>query len=74
VSEVPPGDAELFARSVETLIESWAYLASGSPGAEVTRIDDAAIAAFVHRPDRDFLNNAVLGRRPRGPGGGDRED
>jgi GNAT superfamily N-acetyltransferase len=57
-------DAELFARSVETLIESWAYLASGSPGAEVTRIDDAAIAAFVHRPDRDFLNNAVLTRRP----------
>lgn len=57
-------DRELFDRSVDTLIESWAYLASGSPGAELTRIDDAAIATFVHRPDRDFLNNVVLRRRP----------
>lgn len=64
MNEVPSGDAELFDRSVETLIESWAYLASGSPAAELTRIDDAAIATFVHRPDRDFLNNAVLRRRP----------
>jgi GNAT superfamily N-acetyltransferase len=55
---------DLFERSVETLIESWAYLASGSPGAEVVRAEGAAIAAFVHRPDREFLNNAVLGRRP----------
>ncbi len=54
----------LFERSVETLIESWAYLASGSPGAEVVRAEDAAIATFVHRPDREFLNNAVLGPRP----------
>ena len=59
-----PGDAELFDRSVATLVESWAYLASGSPGAGVTRIDGAAIAVFVRRPDRDFLNNAVLTRRP----------
>jgi GNAT superfamily N-acetyltransferase len=55
---------DLFERSVETLIESWVYLASGSPGAEVMRAQDAAIAAFVHSPDREFLNNAVLGPRP----------
>jgi GNAT superfamily N-acetyltransferase len=58
------GGVNLFERSLATLIESWAYLASGSPGAEVDRIDDATIALFVHRPDREFLNNAVLGRRP----------
>lgn len=57
-------DEELFERSVETLIESWVYLASGSPGAELVRAEGAAIAAFVHRPDREFLNNAVLGPRP----------
>jgi GNAT superfamily N-acetyltransferase len=55
---------DLFERSVATLIESWAYLASGSPGAEVRPIEGATIAAFVHRPDREFLNNAVLERRP----------
>lgn len=55
---------ELFKRSVATLTESWAYLASGSPGAELIRAEDATIAAFVHRPDREFLNNAVPARRP----------
>lgn len=55
---------DLFARSVATLIRSWAYLAAGSPGAELRRVDGAAIAAFVHSPDREFLNNAVLDRRP----------
>jgi GNAT superfamily N-acetyltransferase len=55
---------ELFERSVATLVESWAYLASGSPGAELIRTDGATIAAFVHRPDREFLNNAVLAPRP----------
>lgn len=55
---------DLFGRALATLIESWVYLASGSPGAEVRRIEDATVAAFVHRPDREFLNNAVLERRP----------
>jgi GNAT superfamily N-acetyltransferase len=55
---------ELFARSLATLIESWVYLASGSPGAEVRRIEGATIAAFVRRPDREFLNNVVLEGRP----------
>jgi GNAT superfamily N-acetyltransferase len=55
---------DLFERSVATLIESWIYLASGSPGAEVRRVEGATIATFVHRPDREFLNNAVLERRP----------
>jgi GNAT superfamily N-acetyltransferase len=54
---------ELFDRSLATLIRSWIYLASGSPGAEVIESDGAAIAVFVHSPDRDFLNNTVL---PRG--------
>lgn len=54
----------LFDRSVETLVESWAYLASGSPGAEVLRVDGAGVAVFVAGLERDFLNNAVLGRRP----------
>jgi len=39
---------------------SWAYLAEGSPGAELVRFEEATIACFVHPPDRDFLNNAVL--------------
>lgn len=53
---------ELFDRSVATLVRSWAYLADGSPGAEVIETEGAAIAVFVHSPDRDFLNNAVLAR------------
>lgn len=55
-------DAELYERSLATLVESWRYLASGSPGAEVIEIEGAAIAAFVHSPDREFLNNTVLAR------------
>jgi GNAT superfamily N-acetyltransferase len=55
-----PTAAELFERSVATLIRSWEYLASGSPGAEVIETDGAAIATFVHSPDREFLNNTVL--------------
>jgi GNAT superfamily N-acetyltransferase len=55
---------DLFGRSLQTLIASWDYLADGSPGAEVRRIEGAAIAAFVRRPDRDFLNNAVLTGSP----------
>ena len=52
----------LFERSLATLVQSWAYLASGSPGAEVIESGGAAIATFVHPPDREFLNNAVLER------------
>lgn len=55
---------DFFRRALATLIESWAYLASGSPGAEVHRMEDATVAVFLHRPDREFLNNAVLERRP----------
>jgi hypothetical protein len=58
--------AELFDRSLATLVQSWLYLASGSPDAEVIETDGTAIATFVHSPDREFLNNAVLTR-----GGGD---
>jgi GNAT superfamily N-acetyltransferase len=57
-----PSAAELFDRSLATLVQSWLYLASGSPGAEVIETDGAAIATFVHSPDREFLNNAVLAR------------
>jgi ribosomal protein S18 acetylase RimI-like enzyme len=39
---------------------SWAYLAEGSPGAELVRLREATIACFVRPPDRDFFNNAVL--------------
>jgi ribosomal protein S18 acetylase RimI-like enzyme len=53
---------DLFDRSVATLVQSWRYLASGSPGAEVIETDGAAIAVFVHSPDCEFLNNAVLAR------------
>lgn len=53
---------ELFDRSVSTLVQSWGYLAKGSPGAAVIEADGAAIAAFVHEPDREFLNNTVLAR------------
>ena len=55
-------DEHLLERAVATLVESWAYLASGSPGAELVRGEGAATAAFVHSPDRDFLNNAILCR------------
>jgi len=51
---------ELYERSFATMVRSWAYLAAGSPGAELVRLDDATIACFVYSPDRDFLNNAVL--------------
>ena len=51
---------QLFARSVATLVQSWVYLAAGSPGAEVIESGGAAIAVFVHSPDREFLNNTVL--------------
>ncbi len=54
------GDKELFDRSVATLVASWGYLASGSPGAEVVETDGAAIAAFTHPPEREHLNNTVL--------------
>jgi GNAT superfamily N-acetyltransferase len=60
--EREPSAAELFDRSVATLVQSWLYLASGSPGAEVIETDGAAIAIFVHSPDREFLNNTVLAR------------
>jgi GNAT superfamily N-acetyltransferase len=53
-------DEELFNRSLATLVESWRYLADGSPGAEVIESDGAAIAVFVHSPDGEFFNNAVL--------------
>ncbi len=56
-------DEELFDRSLATLVESWAYLASGSPGATVEEVDGIVIAAFAAPPEREFLNNAVL---PRG--------
>lgn len=55
---------ELFDRSVATLVESWAYLATGSPGAAVSRVEGAVVAAFVRQPEREVLNNAVLGPRP----------
>jgi len=60
-----PSAAELFDRPLATLVQSWLYLASGSPGAEVIETDGAAIATFVHSPDREFLNNAVLARGVR---------
>lgn len=53
----------LFDRSVATLVQSWAYLATGSPGTEVIETDGAATAIFVHSPDREFLNNTILTRR-----------
>ncbi len=61
-AERAPSAVELFDRSVATLVQSWLYLASGSPGAEVIEADGAAIAIFAHSPDREFLNNAVLPR------------
>ena len=67
VDATGPGEGELddgllYRRSVATLVRSWEYLASGSPGAEVLAADGAAIAAFVNPPERRFLNNAVLAR------------
>lgn len=59
---VDPTSVELFDGSLATLVQSWAYLATGSQGAEVIETDGAAIAIFVHPPDREFLNNTVLER------------
>lgn len=61
-------EEELFDRSLATLVQSWQYLAGGSPGAELIEADGAAIAVFVHSPDREFLNNAVLIRGIGDPG------
>jgi GNAT superfamily N-acetyltransferase len=55
-------DRELFARSVATLVQSWALLAGGSPGARLIDADGAAIAVFVRAPERESHNNAVLAR------------
>lgn len=60
--EHEPSAVVLLDRSLATLVQSWHYLAGGSPGAEVIETDGAAIAIFVHSPDREFLNNAVLTR------------
>ena len=57
---IAPSEAVLFDRSLATLIRSWSYLASGSPGAVVSERSGAAIAAFVRPPEREFLNNALL--------------
>ena len=62
-----PTAIELFDRSVATLVQSWAYLATGSPGAEVIETDGATIAIFIHSPDREFLNNVVLSRGAGNP-------
>ena len=67
-TEREPDAGELFDRSVATLVESWRYLAGGSPGAEVIETDGAAIAVFVHSPDREFLNNTVVARGVQDPG------
>ena len=45
-----------------TLVRSWAYFASGSPGAEVIETEAATIAVFPSPPEREFLNNAILHR------------
>jgi ribosomal protein S18 acetylase RimI-like enzyme len=62
------GDEHLYERSVATLVRSWEYLATGSPGAAVVEADRAAIAAFVGAPESEFLNNAVLTRGIADPG------
>jgi ribosomal protein S18 acetylase RimI-like enzyme len=54
-------DDELYERSLSTLVGSWRYSATGSPGAEVIEAAGAAIAVFVEPPERGILNNAVLG-------------
>src|SRR4051812_5355316 len=55
-------DDELYERSLSTLVESWRYSATGSPGAEVIETTGAASAVFPAPPERGFLNNAVLTR------------
>lgn len=55
-------DAALYDRAVATLVASWAHFATGSPGAEVVAAPGVAIAVFVHAPDREIFNNAVLAR------------
>ena len=63
-----PTSTLLFRRSLTTLVASWDYLASGSPGAAVHEVAGAAIAAFVRPPEREFLNNAVLAPGTVDPG------
>jgi ribosomal protein S18 acetylase RimI-like enzyme len=55
-------DSELYERSIATLVDSWRYSATGSPGAEVIEADGAWAAVFVNPPERGVLNNAVLAR------------
>src|SRR3954447_9387512 len=63
-------DDELYERSLSTLVGSWRYSATGSPGSEVIETAGAAIAVFVAAPERGILNNAVLARGLAGPAAG----
>jgi ribosomal protein S18 acetylase RimI-like enzyme len=56
-------DAGLYDRGVATLLACWQAYARGCPGAAVIRSPGVAAAVFPDRPERTFLNNALLGRQ-----------
>jgi len=53
-------DADLYRRGAKTLVASWEAYACGSRGAAVIRSAGVAVAVFPDRPERAFLNNALL--------------
>lgn len=53
-------DAELYDRSVRTLLACWGHIASGSADARVEHLPGVAIAVFPTGPERAVYNNAVV--------------
>ena len=53
-------DAQLYCRSLETLLASWRAYAGGSSDAVVHHLPGVTAAIFPSEPERDVYNNAVL--------------
>jgi ribosomal protein S18 acetylase RimI-like enzyme len=53
-------DAELYARSNETLLAAWEEHARGATDAAVRRLPGVGAAVFPREPERSVYNNAVL--------------
>jgi ribosomal protein S18 acetylase RimI-like enzyme len=54
--------ADLYARSVETVVACWAEYARAMPEATVARHDGVSCAVFPREPERAVYNNAILDR------------
>jgi ribosomal protein S18 acetylase RimI-like enzyme len=55
-------DADLYRRSIETLLACWDVYARGSRDAAVRALPGVAAGVFPHEPERAVYNNAILAR------------